>query len=192
MTKMRKMALSAMIKQVMPTTPLEGFHEASDSRASAVITAFMKYFSGSFVFPIRVSRMFQVPKRPATFDSRNFSEVIFRRRRTGRPLKSPGVPGIISGRLPFAQGQDDVGYEAQHAGDLERDADGADQIQQTPAASVFIRVDSTRHAKDAWNVHGVERDMEPDEKEPEMPFAQALAEEAASRLGKPVIYSRED
>jgi len=135
-TKMVKMALSATIKQVMPTTPLEGARASSDSRATvadsgwksavavaefmvcgsnldiatgartflSAATSELRFGLGnwcaapaagaccgqecprsvcrlsSFVFPIGISRVFDVPKRPATFDCGNFSEVVFRRR----------------------------------------------------------------------------------------------------------------
>src|SRR6267142_6119925 len=38
---MRKMALSAMIRQVMPTTPLEGVHSTFGSREIVVVVAFI-------------------------------------------------------------------------------------------------------------------------------------------------------
>src|SRR6266446_927387 len=77
---MVKMALSAMIRQVMPTTPLEGLRSALDSGGTApvaaplvskgivAVVAFIECSLMSFVFPIRVARVLDVPKRPATFN----------------------------------------------------------------------------------------------------------------------------
>ena len=41
-------------------------------------------------------------------------------------------------------------------------------------------------------MHRVERQVEADEKQPEMPFAQPLAQQAAGRFGKPIVNGRED
>src|SRR5262245_25218437 len=117
------MALSAMIKQVIPTTPLEGVHCASDSRTTVVdlgwksavaVTEFivcalnlqiaMGVFPlSSFVFPIGISRVFDVPKWSATFDCWDLSEIILWRRRTSAPFQGPGVPRIVACGPAFAQ-----------------------------------------------------------------------------------------
>src|SRR5260221_14258496 len=100
---MVKMALSAMIRHVMPTTPLDGIHLASDWRESVVMAAFMGCSFGSFVFPIGVGWVLDVPERTATLDRGGFREVVFRRGRTRGPLQGPGIPWIVSGRLSFTQ-----------------------------------------------------------------------------------------
>src|ERR1700728_159872 len=41
-TKMVKMALSAMIRQVIPTTPLDGLHSASGGNDSLAMAAFIR------------------------------------------------------------------------------------------------------------------------------------------------------
>src|SRR5438552_11110170 len=118
---MVKMALSAMLRQVMPTTPLEGLHSALDSSGTApaplvskgivAVVAFIECSLMSFVFPIRVARVLDVPKRPATFNGRNFGKIIFRRRRTRGPFECPGIPVIVSSRSPLAQRQKNVQNE---------------------------------------------------------------------------------
>src|SRR6266496_4051929 len=199
---MVKMALSAMIRQVMPTTPLEGLQSALDSSGTApaplfskgivAVVAFIECSLMSFVFPIRVARVLDVPKRPATFDGRNFGKMIFRRWRTRGPFECPGIPGIVSSRSPFAQRQKNVHYKDERADDLECHADRAHEIPNSPTASGFVRVDATRHSQDAGDVHRDERHVEPDEEQPEVPFAEALTEESASGFGEPIIDSRED
>src|SRR5262249_3259965 len=110
-----------MIKQAMPTTPLEGLHSARDSteivadsgrKLAVAVAEFIVCGSrldagsvcelSSFVFPIRIGRMFDVPKRATAFDCGNLSEIIFRWRRGRGPLKSPGIPRIIAGGTAFA------------------------------------------------------------------------------------------
>src|SRR5206468_11805704 len=184
---MVKMALSAMIRQVMPTTPLEGLESALASSGTApvaaplvskgivAVVAFIECSLMSFVFPIRVGRVLDVPKRPATFNGRNFGKIIFRRWRTRGPFECPGIPGIVSSRSPFAQRQKNVYYKNERADDLECNADRANEVPNSPTASGFVRVDATRHSQDAGDVHRVEGHVEPDEEQPEVPFTQALA-----------------
>src|SRR6266581_67818 len=162
---MVKMALSAMIRQVMPTTPLEGLQSALDSSGTApvaaplvskgivAVVAFIECSLMSFVFPIGVAGVLDVPEGSATFDRGNFSEIIFRRRRTRGPFESPGIPGIVSSRSPFAQGYKNVYYKDERADDLERNADRANEVPNSPTSSGFVRVDATRHPQDARDVH---------------------------------------
>src|SRR5258707_13672488 len=117
------MALCAIVRQVMPTTAFEGLQSALDSSGTAsvaaplvskgivAVVAFIECSLMSFVFPIRVARVLDVPKRPATFNGRNFGKIMFRRRRTRGPFECPGIPGIVSSRSPFAQRQKNVQYE---------------------------------------------------------------------------------
>src|SRR6266478_3493344 len=100
---MVKMALSAMIRHVMPTTHLDGTHLTSDWREFVVVAVFMGCSFGSFVFPIGVGWVLDVPEWTATLDCGGFGEIVFRRWRTRGPLQGPGIPGIVPGQPPLAQ-----------------------------------------------------------------------------------------
>jgi hypothetical protein len=52
--------------------------------------------------------MFGIPERAAAFDNREFCEVVFRWRRSGRPLKCPGIPWIIAGLFAPEVGVNEV------------------------------------------------------------------------------------
>src|SRR6266849_5689139 len=103
--KMTKIAASAAIKPYIPTRPREGrFHVTSaagmKSAAAMLVTAWVMGTTPSFVFPIRVFRMFQVPQRAAAPHDRDGFEVVFGRRRGGGPLERPRIPRIASSALP--------------------------------------------------------------------------------------------
>src|SRR6266404_9652804 len=125
---MVKMALSAMIKQVMPTAPLDGIHPASGSREVAAGAAFMGCSFWSFVFPVGVGWVFEVPKWAPASDHWDLSEIVLWRRRRSCPLKSPRIPRVVPGRLSFAQGADDIENENQQACRLKDRAHGANHI----------------------------------------------------------------
>src|SRR6266404_5847029 len=189
---MVKMALSAMIRHVMPMTPLDGTHLASDWREFVVVAAFMRCSFGSFVFPIGVGWVLDVPKRTATLDRGGFGEVVFRRWRTRGPLQGPGIPRIVPGQSPLAQRQEDVQYEDQCTDHLEHHADRANEIPDSPTASGFVRVNTPRHSQDTGNVHRVECDMETDEEQPKMPFTHPLAHQAARGFRVPIVNGCEN
>jgi hypothetical protein len=69
-----------MMRQLMPTTPLDGAHPESGSKEAVAVAAFMVCSLLSFVLPVRICRVFEVPKGPATLNRWNFSEIVFRRR----------------------------------------------------------------------------------------------------------------
>src|SRR5258708_5245959 len=102
------MALSAMIKHVMPTMPLEGVHVAVGSKETVAVVAFIGFASRLFVFPVGIGRVLDVPKRAATLDRRSLGKIVFRRRRRRGPLECPRIPGIVSSRRSFARGAQKV------------------------------------------------------------------------------------
>ena len=53
----------------------------------------------SFVLPVRIVGMLQIPQRPAAAHHRQRREVVGGRRRGRRPLERPGVPRIVARRL---------------------------------------------------------------------------------------------
>ena len=74
---------------------------------------FMDSFA-SFVFPIGVFGVLDVPEWPAAFNGGDFGEIVFRWRRTRGPLECPCIPGIVPGQLPFAQRKEDIHYKNQN------------------------------------------------------------------------------
>src|SRR5262245_19202018 len=119
---MLKMALSAMMRQLMPTTPLEGIHVDSGWKSAVAVAAFMACSCFSFEFPIRISGVLDVPEGSATFDRWNFSEIELQRRRTCGPFQRPGIPGIVSGRPAFVRGAEKVEDEDEDSNCLEENA----------------------------------------------------------------------
>src|SRR6266446_3797092 len=94
---MVKIAHSAEIKQYKPTRPREG---SSHTILASEITAggaLMRVLS--FVFPVGIFRVFEVPQGATAADLWNRREVVSGRRRAGRPLQSPCIPRIASRSL---------------------------------------------------------------------------------------------
>ena len=54
-------------------------------------------------------------------------------------------------------------------------ADGRDEVVHLPASALGVRVDAPRHALEPEQVLREERDVDPDEHQPERPLAQGLA-----------------
>src|SRR5580692_4840331 len=92
---MVKIADSAAMRQYIPTTPRSGRIHGR-ARGSGTDMALMK-ISFSFVLPIRVFGMLQVPKRAPAAHFGNNREVVSRWRRSGAPLERPRIPRIIAG-----------------------------------------------------------------------------------------------
>src|SRR6266852_621324 len=90
-----KIAASAAIRQYTPTGPRAGrSHRIS---ASGMVTdgALMTLL----VLPIGIFRMLEIPQRPAALHLGDGCEVVRWRRRSGRPLERPCIPGIAPGKL---------------------------------------------------------------------------------------------
>src|SRR5215471_7137933 len=186
------MALSAMIKHSIPTMPLEGVHAEFGSKETVAVVPFMIFGFGSFVFPVRISRVLYVPKWPATFNHWNFSEIVFRRRRTGAPLKRPRIPRIVSGRPPLARGSEKVEEENEDPNCLKEDAHSDDEIQSSPTPSRLVGVDAAGHTQHARNVHCIERHVETNHPQPEVPFTQPLVEKTSGSFREIIVNSGED
>src|SRR5690348_11996804 len=91
---MTKIADSAAIKQNIPTRPRDGsFHAMS---VVGMATASLMSAAPSFIFPVRVFWVFQIPKGATALHGRDGLEVVLGRRRGGAPLECPCIPRIIS------------------------------------------------------------------------------------------------
>src|SRR5215831_15700247 len=146
----------------------------------------------SFISPIRIFRMFQIPQRAAAPHLRQSLEVVFGRRRRCGPLQGPGVPGIITRRCPAAQRPKEIDHQAANARDLKESPNRRDHIVDFPPAARVIGINTPRHAEDAGDMLRVESKMKADEEKPEMPETQFLVKHPAHRFWIPVVNSGKD
>src|ERR1700692_3996050 len=80
-----------------------------------------------------------------------------------------------------------VGNENQNARGLEEDADSYDQIQGVPTAPRLVGINAARHSEKAGNMHEIDGQMEADDEEPEVQFAESLVVHFPGHLRKPII-----
>src|SRR5580704_8366631 len=140
-----------------------------------------------FVLPIRIFGMFQIPQRTPASDHRQFREVVIRWRGCRRPLQRPRIPRIVSGNLAFVIRRNDVEHPYQHAQRLENHTDRDNQIPTLPSPAGIVGVNAAPHAEQPGNMHEVERHMETDQEQPEVPFTQAVAHHPTGYFGVPVV-----
>src|ERR1700730_14018422 len=119
---MTKIAASGAIRENMPTPPREG--RAIECRHRVC----------SFVFPIGVFGMFEVPQRPPTLHLRNGPIIVFRGRRGGGPLQGPCVPWVAARWLAPDVRPDQVHQERQDTRGLEEHPDGDDEDPGCPSS----------------------------------------------------------
>src|SRR5580698_5397033 len=112
--------------------------------------------------------MFEIPQRPAAADGRDHGVVVSGRRRACEPFERPRIPRIVSRQFASPAGPHDIDREHQNSKGLKDNADGYDQIPDIPAAARLVSVDASRHAEQARYMHEIEREMEADEKQPEV------------------------
>src|SRR5262245_49106119 len=111
----------------------------------------------SLMGTVRVVGVLEIPERPAAADDGYDFEVVGRRWRGRGPLERPGVPGVGAGERPRAQRPHDVHHEDDDPGDLQRYAEGRDEVPDLPAAAGLVRVDPPGHAQQPGDVHRHER-----------------------------------
>src|SRR5260370_8554677 len=96
------MALSAIIRQAMPTRPRERDAKAAGTDGKLATVVF-KSRPRLFVLPVGVAGVFEVPERAATPHHGQLGEIVLRGRRSRRPFECPRIPRVIPARLPFPQ-----------------------------------------------------------------------------------------
>src|SRR6267142_4052604 len=94
--------------------------------------------STSFVLPIRIFRMLEVPERPPALHRGEAREVVFRRRRGGGPFQGPRVPWIAPGGPAAQVRPDQVGDEEEDSGGLEEHSHRDDQVPHVPTAPGLV------------------------------------------------------
>src|SRR5215510_7524053 len=100
--KIMKSAVSVTMRQTTATTPRDGKRHSAGSAGGFKASAFVIDASSvSFVFPIRILRVLQVPERAAAAHDRQNLEVVLGGRRCSRPFERPCVPRVFARRLTF-------------------------------------------------------------------------------------------
>src|SRR5258708_27675906 len=105
-------------------------------------------------------------------------KVVDRRRGGCGPFESPGVPWIVAGDFSTPVRNDEVVSKDQDRYSLDQSSDRHNQIEKVPSTVRLVGVDRPRHPQKSEKVHGVERDVEANNKKPEMPFAERLVQQA--------------
>src|SRR5215467_14753922 len=146
----------------------------------------------SFIFPVRIFRMLQIPQLAGAAHLWQGLKVVLRRRRGCGPLQCPGIPRVITRRCPAAQRPQYVGHQAANARDLKESPNRRDHIVDFPTAAGVIGINAPRHPEDPGYVLRVESEMKADEEKPEMPQAQFLVKHPAHRFGIPVVNGGKD
>src|SRR4030095_7050208 len=136
--------------------------------------------------------MFQVPKRTTTANCWHRREVVIRGRRTRGPFERPRVPRIIASQFTLLYGADNVDGEHQNGGRLTERSHRSDEIERVPATPSVVSEDASRHPEQAREVLCIERQMEPDDEQPEVPEFESTIVEAAHRFRIPVIKAGKD
>src|SRR5229473_7486948 len=135
--------------------------------------------------------MFKVPERAPALDLRDGVEVVCGRRRIRGPLQCPGIPRITcSGFAPKIR-PEQVPQEDQNPGSLKENSDGHNEVPRVPTAPRFVGVNPSRHAQQSWDVHEIEGQVEADQEEPEMQFAERFAVHLSRHFRKPVVKGSE-
>src|SRR5487761_67998 len=129
---MTKIADSAMIRQVMPIVPRSGNTQGSSATSGVIGTVLIDTLS--FVIPVGVFRMLDVPKRAAAMDDRSRGEVVDRRRRSSRPLQRPRIPGIVARHFAFVIGVDQVVDKDEDSDSLKDSSNADEKIPYLPSA----------------------------------------------------------
>src|SRR5260370_4298358 len=136
--------------------------------------------------------MLEVPKRPPALYFRDDRKVVCGWWRRSRPFQGPRVPWIMARRPPPKVGPDQVEEEAQQRRTLEQSSDGDDHVPGSPPSFRLVGVDAPRHSQYSRTMHEIEGEVEPDQEQPKMPFAQGLVEHAPGYFRIPVVQSGEE
>src|SRR5216684_322234 len=97
--KMMKIAASAAIRHAIATLPFEGSCQPIPARKLSCSATVMSC-APSFVMPVGIFGVLQIPERAPALHHRDRGKVVFGGRRGGRPLERPGIPGIAARAWP--------------------------------------------------------------------------------------------
>src|SRR5271168_961198 len=156
-------ALSATMRQAIPTRPREIEGAGSRSNEGTAVGMLMKSLGSLFVAPVRIRRMLYVPQRPAAPDLGYSTKIVGRGRRGGGPFERPGIPRIAARDGSVLKRPNDVEYKNRQGGALKERSHRANKIQRTPASVRFVCVDPARHAENSRHMHRIESEMKSDD-----------------------------
>src|SRR6516164_10007944 len=192
------MAASPAIRQNIPTRPRAGsVHglSATGMVAGSVLMLFLYHSKiareASFVLPVRILRMLDVPQRPAAPYLRQNREVVVGGRRRSCPLERPRIPRVIARAAALKVRPHEITDETQYRGALEERPNGDNQVQTVPTSPRLVGVDSAWHSEKSRDVHEIEGEAKADQKEPEVPLAEFFVQHPAGHLWKPIVERRE-
>src|SRR5579862_2568237 len=117
----------------------------------------------SFVLPVGVIRVFQVPQWAAAADDRRRREVIFGRRRGRGPFERPRVPRIVAGRFAGTERAYDIDYQDEYGDALHQRSNRFDEIERVQSTPRLIGINAPRHPAQPREMHSVEGQMEADQ-----------------------------
>src|SRR5690349_21044567 len=135
-----KIAASAAMRENIPTRPREGSSQERSGLAMANGVPLIA-LSSLLVSPVRILRMFEVPKRPAASDRGNQCEIIGGRRRSSGPLERPGIPRVAPCTLALEVRPQQVANEGQNTNGLKDHSYGRQEIPQVPTAPGLVGID---------------------------------------------------
>src|SRR6516225_6211992 len=149
------MAASPAIRQNIPTRPREGSTHglsATGIVAGSVLMLFLynsknATLEASLVFPVRIFRMLDVPKRPAAPHLRQNREVVVGGWRRSCPLERPCIPRIVVRPAALKVRPHQIKDETQYSAGLEERPNADNQVQTFPTSPRFVGVDSARHSQ---------------------------------------------
>src|ERR1700688_2041564 len=98
-------------------------------------------------------------------------KVVLGGRRCRCPFQGPRIPWVVACRLTEEIRNDQVVGKEQYSNSLDYTSTRNNQVKGVPAAVRLISVDGAGHAHEPKEVHSVERDMKPDDEQPEVPLA---------------------
>ena len=118
-------------------------------------------------------------------DDRDLVEVVRGGGRRDHPLEAAGVPRVgprarQGAPVPASSGRCCRRSTQERDGDDEG-ADRGHHVPEVEAVALAVGVDAAGHALQAEDVHRAERQVEPDEHQPEVPLAELLVQHVAER-----------
>src|SRR5207237_2576567 len=110
------------------------------------------------------------------------------------PLERVGEPRVVTYPPALLQNlcPPDIDHEYEHADRHDPGSDRRGEVVGLPEPTVMVRPDPSRHPEQAEHVLGEEGEVEADEGEPEVPFAEPFVQQAAEHILPALVEAAED
>src|SRR5437899_12979291 len=115
-----------------------------------------------------------------------------RRRRSRSPFQRPGVPGIIARYFSAKERDNEVPNENERCCGHKESAGGREHVHPSPVRQVRISEHAARHPVETQKMLNNERHVEPEDHQPESPFAEPLREHPPTHFRKPILDARHE